>query len=219
MKTNFEFELNAFLRRRGVKGVLLICLLLFVSSAMYAQSEGSIYSDTHRTVKGVVFDEDRIELPGVHIRMEGTKDGVTTLPDGSYAISIPKNKKITLVYSFIGMREEKVVIESGVKDVKKNVVMKADNYRLDEVVITTGYQNIDPRKSTMAISSVKMEDVLQPHMTTIDQALEGRIPACCSCRIPVKPVLRLVSVFVVHLPFWETVNRFGCWMVSSFKIR
>ena len=176
MKTNFEFELNAFLRRRGVKGVLLICLLLFVSSAMYAQSEGSIYSDTHRTVSGIVFDEFKMELPGAHIRLEGGKTGVSTLADGSYQINIPKGKKVTLVYSFVGMKNEKVIIEAGNKDIKKNVTLKADNNVLDEVVITTGYQSIDPRKKTMAISSVKMEDVLEPHMVSVDQALEGQIP-------------------------------------------
>ena len=89
---------------------------------------------------------------------------------------IPKDQKVTLVYSFIGMKSEKFVIEAGAKDIKKNVTLKSDDQQLDEVVITNGYQSIDPRKKTMAISSVKMEDVLEPHMTTIDQALEGRIP-------------------------------------------
>ena len=159
---------------RNRRGLLLACLLMaWMGNILYAQTEGSFNT---RIVKGIVYDENKEVLPGAHVLIEGSKEGISTLADGDYSIAIPKNKKVTLIFSFIGMRPEKVVIEAGVKDVKKNVVLKADNYRLDEVVITTGYQNIDPRKSTMAISSVKMEDVLAPHMTTIDQALEGRIP-------------------------------------------
>ena len=44
------------------------------------------------------------------------------------------------------------------------------------VVVVTGYQNIDKRHLTSAVSSVKASDILTPGMTSIDQALEGRIP-------------------------------------------
>lgn len=57
------------------------------------------------------------------------------------------------------------------------MVMEEDTYALDQVdVIYTGYQRIDPRRRTSAISSVNAADVLVPGMTSIDQALEGRIP-------------------------------------------
>ena len=46
---------------------------------------------------------------------------------------------------------------------------------MDEVVVT-GYQVIDRRQLTSSITSVKAEDILVPGMTSIDQALEGRIP-------------------------------------------
>lgn len=162
------------LRWGDVKGVCLICLMTLMSSVVYAQSD--IYSTDYRTVTGIVLDEYKMELPGAHIRLEGEKTGVTSLADGSYEIKVPKNKKVTLVYSFVGLKNETVVIEAGTENVKKNVTLKADNNVMEEVVITTGYQSIDPRKKTMAVSSVKMEDVLEGHMTTIDQALEGQIP-------------------------------------------
>lgn len=63
-------------------------------------------------------------------------------------------------------------------DAKKKemrVVMREDSKRLDEVVVT-GYQTLDRRQVTSAITSVNMDDILEPSMTTIDQALEGRIP-------------------------------------------
>lgn len=53
--------------------------------------------------------------------------------------------------------------------------MEEDTRDIDEVVVT-GYQTINRREVTASITSVKMDDVLMPDMTTIDQALEGRIP-------------------------------------------
>ena len=53
--------------------------------------------------------------------------------------------------------------------------MEEDLTEVEEVVVT-GYQNIDKRHLTSAVSSVKASDILTPGMTSIDQALEGRIP-------------------------------------------
>ena len=52
-----------------------------------------------------------------------------------------------------------------------NVVMEEDTYALEQVnVVKTGYQNIDKRHLTSAVTSVKASDVLVPGMTSIDQA-------------------------------------------------
>ena len=175
-KKSFSAITKTLSLARNVKGAVLTCLLMaLMSNVLYAQTE-SVAASGYRVVKGRIYDEGKQPLPGANVLIEGTTDGVSADAEGDYQISIPRNKTVTLIYSFIGMKSEKVVIESGIKEVKKNVTLKTDNVQMDEVVITTGYQSIDPRKKTMAISSVKMEDVLEPHMTTIDQALEGRIP-------------------------------------------
>lgn len=202
--------------QRGMRGVWLVCLMTLMSNVLYAQ-QGDIHSSDNRTVSGIVFDEFKMELPGAHIRMEGQKQGFVALNDGSYEISIPKNQKVTLIFSFVGMKDEKVVIEAGTKNVKKNVILKADNLQMDEVVITTGYQSIDPRKKTMAISSVKMEDVLEPHMTSVDQVLEGRIPdllfmsnsgeAGATARLRVRGTSTIVG------------NREPLWVLDGFVLR
>lgn len=79
-----------------------------------------------------------------------------------------------LAFSFVGMKPQTLVWRG---QELLNVVMEEDTYALDQVdVIYTGYQWIDPRRRTSAISSVNAADVLVPGMTSIDQALEGRIP-------------------------------------------
>lgn len=77
-----------------------------------------------------------------------------------------------LRFSFIGMETKEIVYHD--QDFLK-VVLFPEIASLEEVVIT-GYQKIDKRRSTSAITSVKASDILVPGMTSIDQALEGHIP-------------------------------------------
>ena len=46
---------------------------------------------------------------------------------------------------------------------------------LGEAVVT-GYGTISTREKTSAITSLKMEEILMPGMTSLEQALEGRVP-------------------------------------------
>lgn len=57
------------------------------------------------------------------------------------------------------------------------IVMEEDIYELEAVnVVETGYGTIDRRHLTSSVTSVRAEDILVPGMSSIDQALEGRIP-------------------------------------------
>ena len=56
-----------------------------------------------------------------------------------------------------------------------DVILYEDQKELDEVVVT-GYQVLDKRTQTSAITTVKAEDIMIPGVTSIDQMLEGRIP-------------------------------------------
>lgn len=53
--------------------------------------------------------------------------------------------------------------------------MERDENKFDDVVVT-GYQVIDKRASTSAITSIKAEDIIRPDALSIDQMLEGQIP-------------------------------------------
>lgn len=125
-------------------------------------------------IRGIVKDQDGMPLPGVSVIIKGTTVGVVTNAKGEYEIMKPAETPIVLIYSFIGMK--KIAVQyKGQKSL--DVVMEEDNYTLDAVnVVETGYGSIDKRHLTSSISSVKAEDVLIPGMTSIAQALEGRIP-------------------------------------------
>jgi len=125
-----------------------------------------------KKVSGTVKDEKGESLPGVTILLKGTTTGVTTDLDGNYSLVIPgSGDGAHLIFSFVGMQTQEVVVN---KDVI-NIVMKMDVNEMDEVVIT-GYQVIDKKKLTSAVSTVKAKDVMIPGAMSIDQMLQGVIP-------------------------------------------
>lgn len=124
------------------------------------------------TVSGIVKDNGGSPLPGVTVIMKGTKVGVSTDVQGQFKIVLPQTGNVILLFSFVGMKTKAVTYKG---QEMLTVEMEEDNSELDEVVVT-GYQVIDKRHLTSAITSVKAEDILVPGMTSIEQALEGRIP-------------------------------------------
>lgn len=134
----------------------------------------AVPQDPEELIRGKVKDADGNPLPGVTVMLKGTTIGVVTNAKGEYAMVKPQEKEIYVMFSFIGMKKM-IVPYRGEKSL--DVVMEEDTYTLDVAnVVHTGYQDLDRRRLTSAITSVQAKDVLIPGMTSIDQALEGRIP-------------------------------------------
>lgn len=128
-------------------------------------------------VKGIVQDVKKSPLPGVTVLLKGTSTGVTTNVNGEFSIVVLDTLNTELVFSFVGMKTITLKYSDRPKKGKWIITLEENVYALDGVdVVYTGYQRIDLRKNTSAISSVRAADVLVPGMTSIDQALEGRIP-------------------------------------------
>lgn len=140
---------------------------------------------------GTVTDAKGTPLPGVTVVIKGTALGVVTDADGNYTLQLPEAEDIHLLFSFIGMKTQEVAYV-GQKEV--NITMHEENTQMDEVVVT-GYQVVDRRKNTSAVTSVKAEDIMRPGVTSIDQMLEGQIPDLISMtnsgEIGVAPKLRI----------------------------
>ena len=123
-------------------------------------------------VRGKVTDRRKQPIPGVAVIIQGTTLGMTTGEDGSFALELPRQENITLLFSFIGM---KTVSVRYMGQSELQVVMEEEATEIDEVVVT-GYQTIDRRRNTSAVTSVKAEDIMIPGTMTIDKMLEGQIP-------------------------------------------
>ncbi|WP_294142295.1 SusC/RagA family TonB-linked outer membrane protein [uncultured Sanguibacteroides sp.] len=125
-------------------------------------------------IRGKVKDIDGKPLPGVTVRIKSTHWGTSTDKDGKYKITIPELEHVILQFSFIGMETRE--IEYAGKDTI-DVVLKESMASLEEVtIVSTGYQNIDKRKLTSAVTSIEAKDILLPGLNTIDQMLEGHVP-------------------------------------------
>ena len=125
-----------------------------------------------QVIQGVVKDENGQPLPGVTVLLKGTTLGTATDAEGEYALQIPLSESVVLVFSYIGMKAQEIVY-NGQQEL--NVTMVHEASEIDEVVVT-GYQIIDRKKNTSAVTSVKVEDIMIPGVMTIDKMLEGQIP-------------------------------------------
>lgn len=144
--------------------LLLISLIFCVAWPVAADS-------VKREISGIVVDSSGEPLIGAAVRIKNSKQGVMTDVNGRFHIDAGNLSKATIVVSYVGMKPS----ETRWTGQNMKIVLEDSPMTFDEVVVT-GYQELDRRKTTASVSSIKMEDVLTPDMTTIDQALEGRIP-------------------------------------------
>lgn len=119
-------------------------------------------------VYGTVIDYNGDPIPGVTVRHKDTHNYAVTDKDGNYHITCVEND--VLRFSFIGMKTRLVVVERA----QMNVKLEEDMEMVNDVVVT-GYQNVERTKLTSAITTLKMEDINNPALSTIDKMLEGRV--------------------------------------------
>ena len=141
-------------------------VVVIAAGTKAAQEAGTV------VIRGKVVDTRKQPVPGVTIIIQGTTLGTTTGEDGTFALEIPEREGITLLFSFIGMKTVSVAY-TGQENLQ--ITMEEEATEISEVVVT-GYQTIDRRKNTSAVTSVKAEDIMIPGAMTIDQMLEGQIP-------------------------------------------
>lgn len=124
-----------------------------------------------RTVKGIVVTSDGSPLPGVSIVVKNTTVGVSTNAEGKFEIQLKTGEEI-LVFSFVGMRTQEVKVD---KD-NLRVVMEDVAAIMEEVIVRTGYQNIEKRKLSSSVFSIDGDVVREGAALGLDNMLQGKIP-------------------------------------------
>ena len=125
-----------------------------------------------RKVTGVVVDHNGNPLPGATIKVVGSVLGRITNKDGVFTIIVPEGQECKLEVSFIGFKKQQVSVEG---DEPLKIVLEELVAEVDEVVVT-GYQRIDKSLSAASTYSVKMEDVMVPGSTSVEDMLQGEVP-------------------------------------------
>ncbi len=123
-----------------------------------------------RTITGKVTSaDDGSTLPGVSIIVKGTTMGTITDIDGKYSISVPSDAT-TLLYSFIGMITEEMIIgEQTVID----MVLVSDILGLNEVVVI-GYGTTKKGDATGSVTAISVKDFNKGAITSPQELLMGR---------------------------------------------
>ncbi|MEN2401144.1 SusC/RagA family TonB-linked outer membrane protein [Flavobacterium sp. MC2016-06] len=158
---------------------ILHALLLFLAIAGYSQES--------RNITGIIIDEtDKSPIPGASIFVENNSIssktsmagiiqssaiGTTTDFDGKFQLKVPKNVT-TLRVTFMGYTSYTLDLSTSQRDY--TISLKSESAKLQEVVVT-GYQKIEKRKLTAAITKVDMATIQQTGVASIDQMLTGQV--------------------------------------------
>ena len=106
-----------------------------------------------RVVSGVVSDNLGMPLPGANVNIKGTTAGVSTDADGKFSIKASSNQ--TLVFSYIGMKNQEVSAASTNLKVK----LQSNAVELEGVVITALGVKRDKKSLGYATQEIKANDL------------------------------------------------------------
>ena len=137
----------------------LSLMVLFVPFTGFAQ----------QNVRGRVVDSEGQPLPGASVVIKGTTLGTITNDEGNYSLNdIPEDA--TLVFSFVGMKTEEVVVSN---QTTINVTLELDAVGIEEV-ITIGYATRRKGELTGSVTSIGNEKIENAPEVNVINSLQGK---------------------------------------------
>lgn len=159
-----------------MKRYLFIVLLSLVGASTSALVAAG------RQVQGVVISsEDNLPLIGASVYITAddlkkvgssqTTTGVITDIDGRFTISVPDG--ISRIFcSYVGYDAQELKLAPGKNQYE--ITLHPSAHMLEAVVVT-GYQTVERRKLTAAVSKLDISDEMLGSVKSIDQALTGQV--------------------------------------------
>jgi TonB-linked SusC/RagA family outer membrane protein len=140
--------------------IKLLTLILFLCTLIgHAQQ---------KTITGTVVDDSNLPIPGVNVKVIGTKAGTLTDIDGNFKLNLT-NANQTVEFSFIGFSTQTIDLK-GKTTIK--VKLSSGSVGLQEVVIV-GYGTQKKSNLTGALETVKFEGAVNTPVTNASQLLYG----------------------------------------------
>lgn len=145
-----------------MKKNLLFLFTCVISLSVFAQN---------RTITGIITDaKGGSTLPGVSITVKEVPSiGTQTDANGHYSLAVPVSAK-TLIINYIGFGTLQVPITGAVV----NAAIRENAQQLSEVVVV-GYGTQTRQSVTGSIAGVTAKDIQETPVTTVEQALQGKI--------------------------------------------
>ena len=140
----------------------ILLMVLFVAPTAMAQSK--------ITVTGTVTDaSNKQPLIGASVSVEGTTIGTTTDLNGKFTLQAPPTGVLEVQYLGYTSIKEKINSRKTI-----NIILSQDNIKVDEVVVI-GYGAVAKSDLTGSVTNVKMSEIADAPVTSVDQALQGRV--------------------------------------------
>ena len=155
--------------------VRFLCLALFLTCSI------DLFAQSTRTITGTIVDEQEMPLPGANaVVMKDKKmvKGASTNIDGNFKIDIAFNEdeKLTLVFSYIGYKDQKIKLTAQNIGKPFNIQLTPDNEMLEEVtIVEDGYARLPRKDMVGSFTTVKADDIMMPAYQSVDQMLQGKI--------------------------------------------
>ena len=165
LRANIEDVLKAVLGERFSYQFIGKTIIISPASADPQVNKKSV------RLKGFVYDEKKIPMPGVTIQVVGTSVGTVSINNGWFAIDLPILKG-KLKFSFVGYKDQE--IEFTEKTDTLHIYMKEDVSNLDEVVVRA-YGSQKKREVNSAISRVTAEEMKELPTASLVNMLQGRM--------------------------------------------
>ncbi|MBL1222554.1 SusC/RagA family TonB-linked outer membrane protein [Chryseobacterium sp. L7] len=160
----------------------LILLPLLAAQIALAQEK--------KTITGKIADENtsqvivgasvKIETQSVSTKtdlngiIESVSVGTVTDKNGQFMLEIPAETKSVLI-SYPGYESRIIMISEDKTNYTVRLMPEvSDKNKIQEVIIT-GYQKIEKRKQTSAVSTVKMDNINQAGVASVDQMMMGQV--------------------------------------------
>jgi len=140
----------------------MVLLMVMLSGMAFAQQ---------KTITGKVTDETGAPVPGTTIIVKGTTTGIVTDMDGNYSLNVPATAK-TLVFSFIGMTSQEVILGT---QTNISIKMVSESIGIEEVV-AIGYGVQRKKLVTGATVQVKGEDIQKMNTVSPMTAMQSQTP-------------------------------------------
>lgn len=143
---------------------LLQSLFFLMFLAFSAMAQDRVITGT------VTSSEDNLPLPGVSVKVNGSKIGAATDASGKFTITVPANAK-SIHFTSLGYSNQTLNLGSGNV---LNAALATDAKQLGDVVIV-GYGVQNTRTVTNSISRISGDAIKDQPVSNVAQALQGRL--------------------------------------------
>lgn len=124
-----------------------------------------------KSIKGVITDSDGMPLPGASVAVQGGQKGSSTDFDGLYSIEAQKGQ--TLVFSYVGLETQSIVVgDAATINVKMG---QAASNALNEVVVTSLGIKKTRKSLTYAAQELKGEELTRVKDANVINTIAGKI--------------------------------------------